>query len=58
MISSQALPHYATPQGFGQRPALPRYQYSFIGNNCQDYVDSVIERAWKKAKKNNDSLTF
>ncbi|WP_458399308.1 hypothetical protein [Mailhella sp.] len=35
---------------------MPRYHA--LRYNCQDYVDSVIERAWKKAKMNNDSLTF
>ena len=35
---------------------MPRYHA--LRYNCQDYVDSVIERARKKAKLNNDSLTF
>ena len=35
---------------------MPRYDT--LRYNCQDYVDAVIERAWKKAKMNNDSLAF
>jgi len=35
---------------------MPRYHA--FRYNCQDYVDSVIERAWKKARMNNDSLVF
>ena len=35
---------------------MPRYHA--FRYNCQDYVDSIIERAWKKARMNNDSLVF
>ena len=35
---------------------LPRYKYNLFTNNCQDYVDEVIEVAQKLARRKGISL--
>ena len=35
---------------------LPRYQYNIIGNNCQDFVDEILDIAKKLARKRGVSL--
>lgn len=48
--------NYQTNTSWQNADELPRYQYNFIGNNCQDYAGEIMEIAQKLARRRGVSL--
>ena len=48
--------NYQTDTSWQNADELPRYQYNFIGNNCQDYAGEIMEIAQKLARRRGVSL--
>ena len=48
--------NYQTDTSWQNADELPRYQYNFIGNNCQDYAGEIMEIAQKLARRKGVSL--